>query len=184
MMHKLASLVPTALWHCVPSLTRKETTPMHLPSAHLRGFVLATLLLGLVLAAPMASAVGWADHAGTICKNYNANEVSFIDYLVNGTRSLSTSNTYVICPLTRNTSNANGAYFYVYVAGNLQTSCTAYSYEYNGGILASSSASGTGLLGISLAGLGNSTLYSNYSVLCYLPGNAASVLYSVDVYEY
>jgi len=184
MMHKLASLVPTALWHCVPSLTRKETTPMHLRSAHLRGFVLATLLLGLVLAAPMASAAGWADHAGTICKNYDAGDVSRIDYLVNGTRSLSPNPyTYVICPLTRNTSNTNGAYFYVYVSGNLQTSCTAYSYEYNGGILASNSASGTGLLGISLSGPGNSSPYSNYSVLCYLPANT-SVLNTVDVYEY
>jgi len=157
---------------------------MHLTSARLRSFVLATLLLGLVIAAPMASAAEWTDHSGTICKNYNAGEVTYIDYLVNGTRSLSPSSTYVICPLTRNTTGTNGAYFYVYVTGNQPTSCTAYSYDSNGGFLAGNSINGTGLLGISLYGSGNSTPYSNYSVLCYLPGNAASVVNTVDVYEY
>lgn len=184
MTRKLASLVPTAVWHGVPLLTRKETTPRRLTLAPLRSAILATLLLGLMMAAPMASAGEWTDHSGTICKNYNASEVGYIDYFVNGMRSLSPSYTYVICPLTRNTTGTSGAFFYVYVTGGLPTTCTAYSYEYNGGLLASNSSSGTGLLGISLFGPGNSTVLSNYSVFCSLPGNGASVLHTVDIFEY
>jgi len=183
MTHKRASLGPTAVWQCVPSLTWKKTITRRLTAARIHGLVLATFLLGLVIATPMASAGEWTDHSGTICKNYNAGEANYIDYLTYGTRSVSSSYTYVICPLTRNTAGIYGAYVYVYVAGS-PTSCTAYSYDYYGGGLVSNSVSGTGLLGIPLYGYGNSTPYSNYSVLCYLPGNAASVVTSVDIYEY
>jgi hypothetical protein len=184
MTHKLASLGPTAVWQYVPSLTWKKTITRRLTAARVHGLVLATLLLGLVIATPMASAGEWTDHSGTICKNYNASEVGYIDYFAYGTRSLSPSYTYVICPLTRNTTGTNGAYVFVYVTGSLPTSCGAYSYDYYGGLLVSNSVSGTGLLGIPLAGSGYSTAYSYYSVLCYLPGNGASVLTSVDIYEY
>jgi hypothetical protein len=190
MTHKLATLFHTALWQFVPSLTRKETTTMRIRSARIRGFVLATLLLGIVTAAPMASAGEWTDESGTICKNYNAGEVSYIDYFPSGTRIVTkTSPTYVICPVARNTTGTNGAYFYVNVTGTTQTTyCTAYSYNLYGQYKASSSSSGTGLIGINLynatSGV-NSDALSNYSVLCYLPGSGSgAVLSTVDLYEY
>jgi hypothetical protein len=151
----------------------------------LRIFTLA-LVVGLALGtmgAP-AFAAEWTDHSGTICKNYNAGDVGYIDYLTNGTRITRAASTSVICPLTRNTTGTNGAYFYVYVSTTTATSCTAYSYDYNGNFLASASNSGTGLLGLNLSGAGKSTALSNYSVLCYLPGNYSAVLNTVDIYEY
>jgi len=184
MTHKLAALFPIVVWRYIPSLTRKETTTIHLTSARLRAFVLATFLLGLVTAAPMASAAEWNDHSGTVCKNYNASDVGYIDYLSYGTRSLSPSYTYLVCPVTRNTTGSFGALFYVYVTSNLTTYCTAYSYTYYGSLIASGSNSGTGLIGISLYGAGNSDTLSNYSVFCYLPGNGAAVLNTVDIFEY
>jgi len=158
---------------------------MRMTSARLRALVLATLLLGLVTATPMASAAEWTDHSGTICKNYNAGDVGYIDYFVNGTRSVSpTSYMYVLCPLARNTTGTNGAYVYVYVTGPLTTYCTAYSHYYYGTFIASNSNSGTGLIGLNLFGPGNSDALSNYSVLCALPGSGNAVLNSIDMYEY
>jgi hypothetical protein len=156
---------------------------MHLVS---RGLTL--LLLGSLATAPMAGAV-ITNHSGTICKNYNASEVSSIDYLVNGTRSLQATTTYLICPLTRNTSNSGGAWVYVDVtnSGSHTTSCTAYSYDYNGTFLGSSSATWTGSgfheFALNLTGTGKSTSWSDYSVLCSVPGSASGLIMGVDLSE-
>lgn len=158
---------------------------MRLISTCFRTFVLATFLLGMAIAAPTASAAEWTNHSGTVCKNYNASEVSYIDYFSNGTRNLSTSaTTTVICPLSRNTTGTYGAYFYVHVSGSQSTTCTAYSHTYDGMLLASTSNSGIGEIPLDLYGFGNSNTYSNYSVLCDLPANRLAVLNTVDLYEY
>lgn len=157
---------------------------MHLAS---RGFTL--LLLGSLAAAPMAGAV-ITDHSGTICKNFNASEAAQIDYLTNGARSYKTSATSLICPLTRNTSNSGGAWVYVDVthSGTQTSCCSAFSWDWNGTFLGSASApcwtgSGPHDFAINLTGVGKSTPWSNYSVLCTIPGNASGLIRDVDLSE-
>jgi len=158
---------------------------MRMTSARLRALVLATLLLGLVTAAPMASAAEWADHSGGVCKNYNYYDVSYIDYLPYGTRNVAPGYTYVYCPLSRNTTGTFGADVHVYVTGSPQvTTCTAYSYSYYGALLGAVTNSGTGLIPLPLSGPGYSDYLSNYSVLCYLPGGGGYTISMVDFYEY
>ena len=192
MTKKLAIIVRTDVWRSVHSLTHKEATTMRLKSALTRGgLVLPLVLLGLLAAAPMVSAAEWTDHSGTVCKNYNAGEVSYVDYFTNGTRIVTkTTPTAVICPLSRNTTGTNGAYIYVHIthSGTQTTACTAYSYSLNGTPLAAGSGSATGsgrlLLGLNLYGAGKSAALSNYSVYCTIPGSGNGVLNTVDVYEY
>jgi hypothetical protein len=149
---------------------------------------LSLILLGALAAAPTAHAV-IADHSGTICKNYNASEATLIDYLTNGARSFKASATSVICPLARNTSNGNGAWVYVDIThtGTQTTSCTAYSYNLNGAFLASASQTWTGSgfheFALNLTGAGKSNSWSNYSVLCTIPGSSAGLVYDIDLSE-
>jgi len=157
-------------------------------SALTRSFVRALVLLGALAATPAAHAIN-TDHAGSICHNYYAAQATWIQAYPNGTRSVSPNPTYVICPLTRNTSNSNGAKVLVDLAhfGTQTTQCTAYSYNYNGALLASHAASWTGSgansLTLNLSGAGKSNAWSNYSVLCRIPGSSAGQLYDVDVAE-
>lgn len=163
---------------------------MPMTSSITRGLVLPFVLLGLLAAASLASAAEWTDHSGTICKNYNASEVTFIDYFPNGTRNLRTGPTSVICPLTRNTTGTFGAYFYIGVThfGSQTTTCSAYSYHLNGAYACSGSGSytggGNGLIGISLYGSGCSDALSNYSIFCTIPGNGNGIVNAVNFYEY
>jgi hypothetical protein len=156
-----------------------------------RGLGLAIVALGFLAAAPMASAQ-ITNHSGTICKNYNAEEATLIDYLTNGTRSYKTSATSIICPLTRdarNPSNTNGGRINIYVThtGTQTTTCTAFSNRDPGEFLASSTqtstGSGTRLLQLNLTGPGKSSPGSDYSVLCSIPGNSSGVVHSVDLLE-
>ena len=149
---------------------------MRLRAALSRGLVLPILLLAALAAAPVAAEV-ITDSAGTICKNYYASEVNQIDYLTNATYSLQPSpTTYVICPLTRRTTNTNGAWVLVdvYHIGPRTTTCGAYSYHETGALIASASGTWTGSgqheIPIFLNRPGNSTIWSNYSVLCAIPG--------------
>jgi len=161
---------------------------MRLTLALARRLVLPLVLLASLAAAPMASAVV-TNHSGTICKNYNAGEANQIDYITNGTRSYMSSTTYVICPLTRNTSNSNGAYVYVDVThyGTQTTNCTALSHSDRGAFLASISQTWTGSgfheFTINLTGAGKSNAWSDYSVLCTIPGNSQGVVHGVDLSE-
>ena len=153
-----------------------------------RSLVLAIVMLGLLAAAPMAYAVA-TNHSGAICKNYNAGEVTLIDYLISGTRSFKTSATNIICPLTRNTSNGNGAWVYVDVFhnGTQTTTCAAYSINTNGSLLAAVSqpwtGSGSHKFAIDLTGTGKSNSWSDYSVLCTIPGDSRGVIHGVDLNE-
>jgi hypothetical protein len=167
----------------------KEIAIMCLKSIITRSFVLPTVLLGGLAAAPLASAAVATNHSGTICKNYNASQAIVIDFLASGTRSLVGATTSVICPLTRNTANTNGARVYVDIkhTGSRTTRCTAYSYREDGALLASTSQSWSGSgfheITLNLVGAGKSTNYSDYSVLCTIPGNRNGIIMGVDLLE-
>jgi len=189
MTTKLATMVRTQVGQSLGAHTRQEAAPRRRSSRCTRGFVLPLVLLGFLASVPLASAVS-ANHSGTICKNYNAGDAAFIDYLPNGARSYRTYATALICPLTRNTSNSNGAYVYVDVTtyGTQTVYCTAYSYNYNGTLLGSASQSWTGSgfheFGLNLYGAGKSSAWSDYSVLCTVPGNSSGLINGVDLSEY
>jgi len=147
-------------------------------------------LIAALAQAPVAVATPFTNTSGTICKNYNAADASYIDYLTTGTRSYRAYSTAVICPLSRDTINSNGAYAYVDVthSTNATTSCTLYSYSYLGTYLGSVSQSWTGSgaheIALGLTGAGKSNTYSDYAVLCYLPGNSVGTIMGVDLSEY
>jgi hypothetical protein len=177
---------------CDPfSLTRKKTVISRMQATLTRGLVLPLILFGLLAAAPLAVAAEWTDHSGAICKNFRADDVTYIDYFYYGTRSLKNAATMIICPLTRNTVSTYGAHFRVSVnhLGTQTTSCTVASYseqgqfpsKFNSG---SWTGSGRNVIEINLYGAGNSDTYSNYSVFCTIPGNGNGILSSVNMYEY
>ncbi|CAK0772444.1 conserved hypothetical protein [Gammaproteobacteria bacterium] len=154
-----------------------------------RSFVLPTILLGVLAVVPAVSVGVATNHSGTICKNYNASDSNLMDYYSYGTGSLKTSTTSVICPLTRNTSSGNGAYVYVnikHTASNT-TKCTAFSYSSTGNLLASASktwsGSGTYEFALNLVGVGKSNSWSDYSVVCTIPGNMTGLIEGVDLSE-
>lgn len=171
------------------ALGLSQTTTMRMKSAITLGLALSAITLGSLGASPKAYAAVLTNHSGTICKNYNASEATEIDYLPSGTRSYKTSTTYVICPLTRSTTNSDGAYVFVDInhSGTQTTTCTAYSYNRAGALLASSSYSQTGSghqqIPLPLSGLGKSEAYSDYSVLCSIPGSSAGLIMGVDLAE-
>jgi len=186
-IERLSDACPEAL--LLFTLSIHKETIMQKKSTFIRSLSFSFVLLEALAVAPKAQAV-IANHSGAICKNYNAGEVTQIDYLVNGTRSYRTVATSVICPLTRNTSNSAGAWVYVDVThtGSRTTTCTAYSYNYNGGFLASASQTWTGSgfheFSLNLTGSGKSNSWSDYSVLCTIPGNSAGVVNGIDLSEY
>ncbi len=155
-----------------------------------RTLSLSLALLGTLAAAPMVHAAAITDESGTICKNYNASQATLVDYFPNATRNLASYSLPVICPVARNTSDSTGAYVYIDINhyGTQTTSCTAYSVNYNGAYLASASASWTGTgfheFALNLYGTGKSNAWSNYSVLCTIPGNGNGLVYDIDLYEY
>jgi len=170
------------------TLTSKEVFTMRLTSALTRGLVLPLVLLSFLAAAPLAQAAN-TDHSGTICQNYHAADVSFIDYYSYGTRSLKNAATAVVCPLTRNTSNSSGAHIEVDIThfnSTQTTSCSAFSFN-DGSLLASASQSWTGsgwhLFYLDLSGAGKSASTSNYSVICTIPGNGNGLVIDVDLVE-
>jgi hypothetical protein len=156
-----------------------------------RALALAIGLLGFLAAAPMAYAVGAVitNHSGTICKSSSPGEATLIEHSANGTRSVKTSRTSVICPLTRNASQNFGSYVYVDVAhtSTQTTTCTAYSFSYTGSLRASQtqtwSGSGFHEFVFNLVGPYKSDAWSDYSVFCSIPGNRNGVIYGVDLNE-
>ncbi|MGH8653914.1 MAG: hypothetical protein ACREYE_17860 [Gammaproteobacteria bacterium] len=158
-------------------------------SAITLGVALTAGLLGALGAAPQALAGRYTNTSGTICKNYNAGEATLIDYFTNGTRSLKSGETAVICPLSRNTKRTLGAIVYVDIqhSSSATTDCNAYSYNFNGDLLGSADGSFTGTgfqeIVIDLSGAGKSAAFSDYSVLCYIPGDSVGRVLGVDLEE-
>lgn len=168
------------------ALTIYGDTTMKLATT--RSLVLAIVLLGFLAIAPMAYAVA-TNHSGAICANNHGGDATFIEHLVNGTSSLKTSDIPIVCPLTRNTSNSNGAWVFVDVfhTGMQTTTCTAFSYRTNGQVISAKTVPFTGSgfneIVIDLTGSGKSDAWSDYSVFGSIPGNRNGVIYGVDLSE-
>ena len=144
----------------------------------------ALALLATWTSAPLASADVWTNASGSTCKALSPTDAPFIYALMNGTYTVKTTPTTVMCPLTRSTINTKGAYIYVDVYHKdtaFTTTCTAYSTAPSGdpfgdrfptNILAYASGSyrglGTGSIFLNLAGLGRSGFTSDYVVMCTL----------------
>jgi len=146
-------------------------------------FVLSTL------GVPAVHASTVTNNSGTICKNYNAADATKVGFWANGTKSVATTPTKVICPLRRSTTNEDGAMVYVDVkhSVNATTSCTLYSYEWTGALLGSVSSSETfsGFREFVLwLGSGKSNGWSDYSLVCTIPPSGRGVLMGVDLVEY
>jgi hypothetical protein len=140
---------------------------------------------------PGAMAATLSNHSGTICKNSNGNEATYIWYYPWSTFSTKSSATEVICPLVRRTTGSNGAIAYVDVEhyGVRTTKCTLYSFPKEGyPAIASVSKSWTGAgykrITLNLQGAGKSNKWSDYSVLCSIPGGFNSELLGIDLEEY
>lgn len=160
-------------------------------------FVMGTLAAGFVVAATLGasapvmaatvSTVG--NHSGTICKNYNAADASVIDYLTSGARASKAGNVSLICPLVRSTQGTGGATAYVDVTHSTSgtTTCTLYSVSSAGTYLATNTLSWTGVgfheFALSVAGVNKSTAWSDYAVLCNIPGSYNGVIMGVDLNE-
>jgi len=150
-----------------------------------------TLGIGVTLGAigffgevPQAYAVN-ANHSGTVCRNYNAGEALDIDYFYYGTRNISSTGKYVVCPIVRAPNAASG-----YIDGRIYDGetiyCTVYSVNYTGAYLGSTSFSVTGPTTFDRYFSFPSTQVSywgNMSALCYLPGNGQGVIYDIDVIQ-
>ncbi|MGH8557668.1 MAG: hypothetical protein ACRESZ_09450 [Methylococcales bacterium] len=151
------------------------------------GTTVTAILLGTFGVAPQTLATPYTNTSGEICKNYYGSEANIIHY-TDGTRSGKAGSTFVICPLSRGTTNSNGAFIYVDVKHNSSATitCNAYSKSYTGNFLASDSQTWTGSgfheFALDLAGSGYSDLYSDYSVICLIPGYVGSVI-GVDLSE-
>src|SRR2546426_7679607 len=89
-----------------------------------------TAIVAFVLSlaiAPLASAAALTDHSGTICKALSASDLAVVDYSFSSIRSFKSTGTYVLCPLTRSTTNSLGALVYVDIRhyGTQTTYCSA-----------------------------------------------------------
>jgi len=151
-----------------------------------------TIAAGAIAAcglSPAALAVNFTNHSGTICQEYDVGQANTMDRFAYATRTSRVGSTYVVCPLTRDTTNGNGAYAYVdvYHTAAATTSCTLYSYSYTGTLLASNSLSWTGTgfheFYLNAIGAGKSNTYSDYAVLCYIPGSYVGQVRGVDLGE-
>ena len=128
------------------------------------------------------------NHSGTICKNYNAAEVTDIDYLTNGTRNLNMSPRFVICPLvTAPTPNAKIVYVGGFAASGQTILCTLYSYDQVGNFLGGNSfpsaMTGNFYVYLSIPAVSSGASWGTSSVLCVLPPSASGVIYDVDVVQ-
>lgn len=149
------------------------------------GLALTLGTFGLLSLSSTANAVN-ANNSGTTCKNYNASQVTDIDYVPSGTRNLNASSRYVICPIVRSpTSSSYAVNVYVdgFAAAGRSISCTLYSYDFTGTFLGSQSfpTARTGTFDQYLSVAGH--YWSNASVLCLLPGSAGGIIYDVDVVQ-
>lgn len=146
-------------------------------------------LLTLMICSTALGAVT-VPHSGTVCKAYNGADAHYINYSFDGIRSnQAAATTTVICPLTRNTNNLNGAFINIGIThiGTRMTSCTGYSIGYTGIELISNTqiwtGSGRKTMILSLTGALMSNKDSHYVVSCDIPGYGNGILNSINVIE-
>lgn len=195
MSQKRATSFRTNVWRSVLGRPHQETTHIRLKAALTRGLVLPVLLLALLAAAPVAAEV-LSNHSGAICKNMNAADVAKVEHSSRGIQSVAVSppglrlETWIICPLTRNTGNRNGAMVYVEIwhYGSQTTRCYAESLDYDSyNVLAWTSGSWTGEgfheFALNLAGYGKSGPWSHYVVSCGIPADSTGRVASINLIE-
>lgn len=152
------------------------------------GIALSIGMITAIGASPAAYAGVVSNHHGGVCQPFTASEHATTEYSSDGVRRLATTNGSLVCPLVRRTTNSNGATAYVDVYHTMSktTSCTLYSYNWNGDFLGAISANwtGTGFHELALTlGAGKSAFWSNYSVRCLMPGQGTGLLMSIELDE-
>jgi hypothetical protein len=150
------------------------------------GIALALALVmgisGLVGVSSKAFAVN-SNISGSACRNYNARDVTDIDYLPNGVRNVNVSSRLVICPIVRSptSTNAVGVYVDGFVPPGNTIACTLFSYNIDGsfGSQAFTAQPGTFDQFVTVPG----SYWGNANVLCSLPGNISGQIYDIDVVQ-
>lgn len=146
------------------------------------------IAMSMALVSTSVVAVEISNHAGAICNNANASDAVHVNHGYNGTTG--TSPIRVTCPLVRKTTSTFGARIKVDISHNtnVNTYCTAFSYNPNGTLLAAFSAVATGIgnfsLSLNLSGGGNSTPLSYYSVLCSIQAINSTILRGIRLEEF
>ncbi|WP_295435581.1 hypothetical protein [uncultured Thiodictyon sp.] len=146
-------------------------------------------LVGLLLSTG-AVAVPYTNTSGAICKNLDAPDASYIDYLPAGVRSLKSAATSIICPLSRDTMSSKGAVGYVdvYHSVSATTACTLYSYSKDASSrlgLYSQTWTGAGFheFKLLLNANGKSGPHSSYVMVCIIPQSQRGKIMGVDLWE-
>ena len=102
-------------------------------------------LIAAVLYNPMASAVDTKVYNGSYCKPYFGSQSADLHHRYDGILNVSNNSRYITCPVLHDQAFVpQGAKIYVrYVAGSSggTLSCTVYSLNSNGGIVASATGS-------------------------------------------
>jgi hypothetical protein len=148
------------------------------------------IVSGLALAAIAVVSTAGAtqlNQSGHCFQPYNAAEATSIDYISTGVRTIAEVPRYVVASIDHNpTANSSQT---IYIdgshAGVQTTTCTVFSYDYKGAMLASVSANANSVSGawersvnLSAAQMGT---WAYYSVLCYIPASTRGLLYGVTV---
>ncbi|WP_295435580.1 hypothetical protein [uncultured Thiodictyon sp.] len=153
----------------------------------------SNLLIGGMVWLLLSTAAAAGDPAltftsGTICKNQLAADAGYIDYVPWGVYSIKNSSTNVVCPLSRDTTNAKGATVYVYIRHDAfqDTQCVFVSQSRTGSILALGtqiwSGSGNGSIVIKIVD-GKSSFTSDYYLSCSIPGSAHGFITGIELLE-
>lgn len=150
--------------------------------AHL---IVSALALAATAVVSSAHALQINNH-GADFQPYNAGQAQDIDYLASGVRTTASGSRSVIASIDHNPSSTgyridiDGTH-----SGAQTTSCTVYSYRYDGFQLAARSVSASSVSGtwtrIAYLNALESPQWSYFSVVCTIPGNGAGVLHGVGI---
>jgi len=150
------------------------------------GLSLGVASLGLLGLVSESHAVN-INTSATACKGYGLSAASdFVTYS-DGIRNATTTGRYVICPVIRSPLSGTSGGFYVSGSNNpgQTTSCTLFSWEYNGTFKAAKSFQSSGARYDSYLSFTNVELpYGGFlSLMCYMPPNSGGVLRGVAAYQ-
>ena len=134
------------------------------------------LVLSLVFS-PIVMAVEYATFHGTSCRANVAANASKIETTLSGIRNISSDQVGVVCPLVRdNPLNLNGTnvvrpYIFRSASATTAFSCSLYSLDAKGGLIASNTQSfnGTGESSLILDVNASTTDGGYYVVFCIVP---------------
>lgn len=147
----------------------------------------------LLMAALVGGAIGIADAAtaqninthGAICNPYNASQALDIDYLTSGVRTIASSARPVICAVPRHPVTGPTQSFYVDGSNSAgaSTSCSLWSYNFNGVFQSSTSFTATEAVYDRFVTLASNPFYAYTSLLCTLPANGGGVLFGITALD-